>query len=217
MSLCGNPNYEVDETQYLSNLFTDISPLCGTPDYSRVKHINNYHKWLPKYKTIDFKKAYSALNVKFNLPNNILYPSIPVSLDKNITIYPLSGETTITGLEYLSAKNILNEALKTIPEDKKGNYYIEVKQGVVIPFKTKIVEKEEILDYKPFYNVINELQANRRMHPKKTAMERIYKDLGNMLYGKVVCGISNKRFFDARTYLMKPMTGNELSNPIIAA
>jgi hypothetical protein len=48
-------------------------------------------------------------------------------------------------------------------------------------------------------------------------MERIYKDLGNMLYGKVVCGISNKRVFDARTDTMKAMIGNDLSNPILGA
>ena len=48
-------------------------------------------------------------------------------------------------------------------------------------------------------------------------MERIYKDLGNMLYGKVVSGISNKTSFDARTETMKSMTGNNLTNPIIGS
>jgi hypothetical protein len=46
-------------------------------------------------------------------------------------------------------------------------------------------------------------------------MERIYKDLGNMLYGKIVCGIANKRVYDARKDEMKTMIGNDLSNPII--
>ncbi|KAG0632610.1 hypothetical protein HOY80DRAFT_1026807 [Tuber brumale] len=36
-------------------------------------------------------------------------------------------------------------------------------------------------------------------------MERTYKDLGNMLYGKIVCGISNKKVYDARTLDMKTM------------
>jgi hypothetical protein len=48
-------------------------------------------------------------------------------------------------------------------------------------------------------------------------MERIYKDLGNMLYGKIVCGISNKKVYDARIDDMKTMLGNDLSNPIFGA
>jgi len=46
-------------------------------------------------------------------------------------------------------------------------------------------------------------------------MERIYKDLGNMLYGKIVCGISNKKVYDSRTFEMKTMLGNDLANPIL--
>jgi hypothetical protein len=48
-------------------------------------------------------------------------------------------------------------------------------------------------------------------------MERIYKDLGNMLYGKIVCGIANKKVYDARIDDMKTMLGNDLSNPILGA
>jgi hypothetical protein len=48
-------------------------------------------------------------------------------------------------------------------------------------------------------------------------MERIYKDLGNMLYGKVVCGISNKRQFNSRLEQMTSLKGNFLANPIIGS
>ena len=46
-------------------------------------------------------------------------------------------------------------------------------------------------------------------------MERIYKDLGNMLYGKIVSGISNKQVYDSRNNEMRTLLGNDLSNPII--
>ncbi|RPA88519.1 hypothetical protein L873DRAFT_1796610 [Choiromyces venosus 120613-1] len=205
MSMCGNPDYEPTEHKEMSEQFPNVAMLCGNPDYSRVEYIH------PKseLKNWNFKKGYSALRVKFIFPKSMLYPPLPVTLDKNITIYPLSGETTITGLEFLSAKNIL----KLLNVDPK-TYYIQILHGVYIPFKTKLVENEQeqgkltkVLDYKPFFNVINELQYNRRQHPKKSAMERIYKDFGNMLYGKVVCGISNKRSFDARSNLMTAMKG----------
>jgi len=87
--------------------------------------------------------------------------------------------------------------------------FVKVLYGFYIPFKKD--------GYLPFYKVINELQANRRKHPKKSAMERIFKDLGNMLYGKTVCGISNKRKFDTRLETMNAMKGNYLANPIIGA
>jgi hypothetical protein len=89
-----------------------------------------------------------------------------------------------------------------IPEKDRELYYINILDGAFIPFKTiKLDEKETIIE-KPFYNVINDLQAKRRqarsLSGKGSAMERIYKDLGNMLYGKVVSGISDKKTFDAR-------------------
>jgi len=153
-----------------------------------------------------------------------LYPPLPVSLDKDITVYPLSGNTLITGLEYLSAKNIMELALKD--EQYGWKYKIKVLHGVFIPFASEIIETEdgkkiEQLKYKPFFNVIKELQANRAkwksLTGKGSAMERIYKDLGNMLYGKVVSGISNKTSFDPRTESMVAAKDNFLTNPIIGS
>ncbi|KAG0632605.1 hypothetical protein HOY80DRAFT_1069399 [Tuber brumale] len=192
------------------------SYLVGNPDYNKIQKLNPKTN-LDKF---NFKKAYSALRVKFNLPDLIKYPPIPVNLNENLTIYPLNGETLITGLEYLSAKNILNDGLIKMSDNNnnidelRSKYYIKVVSGTFIPF-------ENNPDSAPFYNTIDELQANRRLHKnlsgKGSAMERIYKDLGNMLYGKVVCGISNKRSFDSRKEMMKSMVGNELANPIIGA
>jgi hypothetical protein len=97
-------------------------------------------------------------------------------------------------------------------EDLYKKYYVRISYGSVIPFKKN--SKNELIE-KPFFSVINDLQRNRRQHPKKSAMERMYKDLGNMLYGKVVCGISNKRSFDSRYEVMKAMEGGFLTNPMI--
>jgi hypothetical protein len=142
-----------------------------------------------------------------------MFPPIPVQLDKKLSIYPLQGESLITGLEYLSAVNILNQELRNIKGIQRNKYYIKIISGTFIPFDTN--------KNSPFYPVINDLQENRRkwrnLTGKKSAMERIYKDLGNMLYGKVVCGISNKRSYDSRLLQMKSMTGGFLSNPIIGA
>jgi hypothetical protein len=74
---------------------------------------------------------------------------------------------------------------------------------------------------KPFEKVITILQQERAKakiannNKKGSMFERIYKDIGNMLYGSVVGGISNKRKFDARTFSMKRMLPTNLTNPII--
>ncbi|KAG0121864.1 hypothetical protein HOY82DRAFT_544419, partial [Tuber indicum] len=196
------------ENQQLSRLAPALLSLCGSPDYSNIKFLDAN----TDIKKLNFLDGYSALNVQFNLPGEINFPPIPVSVDKNITVYPLQGESLITGLEYLSAKNILNAVLEQIPKHQRSSYFIKVVWGSYIPFNN---------DYKPFENTIKDLQENRRLykklHGKKSAMELIYKDLGNMLYGKTVMGLSNKRKYDARTRLMKSMAGTDLSNPIIGA
>lgn len=190
---------EQDGISEIIKLTPDLLSQCGSPAYDKTVN-------LPSNK-VNFKLGYSAVRVQFNFPPSIIYPPIPVTLEGKLNIYPLQGESLITGLEYLSAVNILNQELKNIKGIQRNKYFIKIISGTFIPFNKN--------NDSPFYPVINELQANRRKHPKKSAMERIYKDLGNMLYGKVVCGISNKRKFDSRMMQMKAMTGNYLSNPII--
>jgi hypothetical protein len=206
-----------EEEEELSGLFPDISTICGQPDYAKAIYIKDN---MDKDK-IDFKKGYSALRVEFNFPAGINYPPLPVSLSKDITIYPLSGTTLITGLEYISALNILKLCLNNGFYKNPWQYKIKILHGVFIPFATEFIDKVEVLKYKPFYNVIKELQANRakwkNLTGKGSAMERIYKDLGNMLYGKVVSGISNKTSYDVRSESMKSMEGSKLTNPIIGS
>jgi len=208
---------EESDIEQLSALTPDISTLCGNPAYDKATNLNNYNA-----SKIDFTQSYAALRVKFKFPASIKYPPIPVALDKNITIYPLEGETLISGLEYLSAKNILRQELYRMSttkyikiEDLNKTYFINVIYGYNIPFEK---HKDELVN-KPFFEIINVLQSNRRLHKKLSgkgsAMERIYKDLGNMLYGKVVCGISNKRNYDSRLLQMTTISGNFLTNPII--
>ncbi|KAG0632607.1 hypothetical protein HOY80DRAFT_1069396 [Tuber brumale] len=206
MSQNGDPFYLDQETDENDHLDPVIS-LCGHPNYSLSKVIHPE----TDITKLDLKNSYTVIKVKFNFPVFIKYPPLPVFMDKNITIYPLSGETVITGTEFLSALNILYKALKLNKELDSSKYFIKIITGSYIPFKKD--------GYKPFFSAIRELQANRQIFRssdgKGSAPERIYKDLGNMIYGKTVCGISNKRNYDARTATMKSMISGSLSNPIL--
>lgn len=221
MAMMGNPDYEMTEEQRMAALAENIMPLAGQPDYNKARWISPAEN----IKELDLKQSYSAFKVKFCFPESILYPPFPVTLDKGIAIYPLTGETLVSGLELFSGMTMLNKEIDRLSLDPK-HFYIDVLYGSFIPFKKELIEqpdgsKSEVMSYSPFKETIAELQHNRKIWKKETgkgsAMERIYKDLGNMLYGKIVCGISNKQVYDARTLVMKTMIGNDLSNPILGS
>jgi hypothetical protein len=48
-------------------------------------------------------------------------------------------------------------------------------------------------------------------------MEKMYKDIGNMIYGLISQGITYKKKYDLRTQSHKPISGSELTNPVIAS
>lgn len=194
--------------------YSTVMSMCGHPDYDRAFYLTNPLN-ISKFRKSFLIESYTAVDVSFKFPSTIQYPPLPVSVGKNLTIYPLEGRTIVTGLEYSTALKILNSELNKIEDSLERNkYFIKINNGVCIPFKKA---EDGSLYYPPFKSVIKKLQANRALHPKKSAMERIWKDLGNMLYGKVVCGISNKRNYDARIEAMKTMTGSDLTNPIIGS
>ncbi|KAG0632645.1 hypothetical protein HOY80DRAFT_1141956 [Tuber brumale] len=210
MSQNGDPVYygEQEPEEFLD---PSIMSLMGDPNYSGARLIYP----TSSLGNIDFKNSYSAIKVKFRFPDTIKYPPLPVFMDKTITIYPRSGETIVTGPELLSAKNILEKALSKMLPHESDRYFIEIILGSYIPFRK---DGDALVD-RPFFSAIQELQLNRKnardVFGKGSALERIYKDLGNMIYGKTVCGISNKRSFDPRTLAMKSMIAGPLSNPIV--
>jgi hypothetical protein len=69
---------------------------------------------------------------------------------------------------------------------------------------------------KPFSAIINNLQSLRRLYPKGTVNNMLYKELGNGIYGNIVKGLSNKKEFDALTGQMSRVKAYVLSNTILA-
>lgn len=205
------------EAAQLAALTPTVASILKEPDYQNTTVIpptNDFRKIISTY---NLMKGYAAIRVNFYFPASVKFPPIPVSLkmkSSNQTIYPLSGQSLITGPEFLAAANIL------LSLENPNAGLLKVVSGTYIPFKQDLELKNEIIPaYSPFAPVIKELQANRakwkKLTGKKSAMERIYKDLGNMLYGKVVSGLSNKVSFDSRLITMKNLASGQLTNPII--
>lgn len=101
--------------------------MLGDPDYSKVHSINSASV---KLSAGDLINSYTVLKVSFEYPSEVKYPCIPVQVDKTITIYPLKGESTITGLEYVLAR--------------EQGCKIEINSGFRIPFKHALVSTPEM-------------------------------------------------------------------------
>lgn len=175
----------------LTSAYTTGMATLGHPEYSAGRILNA--KELLKMKDEDIINSYTIVSGKFKFPKEVKYPSIPVYVDETTTAYPLSGVCTITGIEYVLAKN------QGCKFDFKEIYWI--------PFG----------DEKPFELILNEVQAKRREYPKGDINNLLYKELGNSIYGNTVRGISNKRKFDIKSGAYLNLDPCELSNPLIGS
>jgi hypothetical protein len=154
------------------------------------------------------------MDVEFLFPEETKYPCIPTRVDKDVDIYPLKGTSTITGSEYIAAKSM--------------GCKIKVKTCVYVPFienpdaEEIKVKKPEVQHYinkyeYPFRIIVNNLQHERRIYPKKTFYNYMYKEIGNSIYGQIAMGLSGKNSFDVATKSYKQIKGSFLTNPLLAS
>lgn len=208
----------------LTSAYTTIMSILGDPDYEKAARI--FNKTVEEMNDSDLLLSYIVLEVDFNFPKDVRYPSIPTRVDDDVDIYPLKGTSYITGSEYLVAKSM--------------GCRLYVKDGVIIPFKNRKIKDEESYNYKieskdysterslvesytydlkyasPYRNVIKGLQSKRRQHKPKTFYNLLYKTIGNSIYGQVAMGFSGKTSFDIKTQNYIRINGGDLSNPILA-
>ena len=196
--------YGVDEkTQWydydLIAAYPTAMAMLGNPDYKKARNLT-----LSKLKGMsdqDLIFNYVIITVNFKFDSKVKYPSIPCVLDENTTVYPLEGESVLTGVEYLLAK-------------KQGCEFSNLRDGYIIPFERG---EEGCLVNQPFKDIVKELQLKRNSHAKGTFSNLMEKEKTNSIYGNVVRGMSNKMKFDIKTGRTIRMEGGVLTNPVIAS
>lgn len=201
----------------LTSAYTTAMSVLGNPNYKAC--IKMIPQELDRMNDKELIYSYIIIRVRFQFNYNkkvkVKYPSIPCLVDKGTTVYPLSGESYLTGIEYVLAKSqgcVLNVLdIVKIPFFEVEDFVSDGSESI------DEVERLKSSVYKPFQNTIKELQASRRQYPKGTVNNLIYKDLGNSLYGLVSKGISNKKKYDVKTGDTKRVSSNDLSNPIMAS
>jgi hypothetical protein len=219
--------YGVDEeTKWfdydLTSAYTTVMCLLGHPDYKKGRILRD--KEFKLLNDMELLYSYTIIKGKFKFPDTVKYPSIPCFLDELTTIYPLEGECSLTGSEYLTAKKqgceIDVELVYYIPFSKTGgDDSLSQKRWTKKDMDYKLYGHTSSLRFTslPFKGIISELQSLRRKHPKKSLMNLLFKEVGNSIYGLIVRGINNKMKYDIKLKSTVRMGSSDLSNPILAS
>jgi hypothetical protein len=181
----------------LAGAYTTAMAGIRTPDWNSTKETKDLDQ-------LACVTALSVARVRFRFPARIRFPSLPVRAGSRGLIYPLSGISYCTGPELIVARNQGAE--------------IEVERGVVVPFAN---------DERPFASFTHTINAIREAHSKGTMFERMAKEIGNSLYGKVAQGVETmkarsdkgggRRVFDTSLEEMVTLPPSAITQPLLAA
>ncbi|SGZ10003.1 DNA-directed DNA polymerase [Moritella viscosa] len=143
-----------------------------------------------------------AARVEFEFPNTVLYPCLPVRANNNCLSFPRKGISYATAPEIAVALSL--EAKITII------------QGFIVPFKVDA-------DGEPCKRIFSDfmiLVREKREKYKKLSdefNEKMWKELGNSIYGKLAQGLRAKTAFDVKVGYSKQTPASDLTNPYFAS
>jgi len=105
----------------LPGAYPTAMSLLNYPDWNKIEVFTSIEtgSFIAKYEK-SLIKSFTALKINFKFPETVRFPNLPVRLDKSSIIYPLTGTSFCTGLEFLLAHRLGCE--------------IEIIGGVFIPF-----------------------------------------------------------------------------------
>jgi len=93
--------------------------MMGDPDYGKSQSLTPSE--ILSMSDEELVYSYTIFTCKFKFPKDFKYPSIPCYADEVTTVYPTEGSATLTGAEYITARNQGCE--------------IDIQEGFLIPFK----------------------------------------------------------------------------------
>lgn len=147
----------------------------------------------------DFKvDTFGLVHVRFEFPEGTRFPSLPVRSDHGL-IFPLEGETVCASPELVLARRM--------------GAKIEIVTGLTMAWTN-----DEDRLFEPFTRMI---QSRRRdaqtMYGKGSLEDKLYKEIGNSLYGKTAQGVHPKRVFNSRKGATEELRPSAITNPYFAA
>jgi len=133
--------------------------------------------------------------VKFKFPKGTRFPSLPVPTADYGIYYPEQGTSMCTLAEIVVAKNL--------------NCEITIEWGVIVPWLD-----ESVCIFNDFVRLVN---FNRALHVKGSLEEKLWKEIGNSIYGKLGQGLHDKTGFDTVPGLSKKLSPSAVTHPYFAA
>ena len=160
--------------------------------------------------TTDLKKLATLDNmtiarVRFSFPKDTRFPCLPVRAREYGLLFPLEGVSYTTGPELIVAREM--------------GAKIEVEHGFTIPWAD---------NHRPFVKYTREINRIRTKY-KGTVTDRLAKECGNSLYGKLAQGVSgladcsrdeerrSRNIFKSRTGEYEPLPPSKITQPVLAA
>lgn len=133
------------------------------------------------------------VHADFKFPEDVRYPTIPVRTENGL-IFPLSGNSHFSAPELCVARDLGAE--------------ITIKHGVIFPSDHEV---------RPFRSFVQHCVKKRKEHKPKSLEELFWKEITNSTYGKTAQGLKEKRAFDMRERMTKPLPESRITNPFYAA
>lgn len=132
--------------------------------------------------------------VRFQFPEGTRFPCLPViSANEHGLVFPLEGETFVASPEIALARQMGAE--------------LKILHGYIVPWAD---------DIRPFEQFVRDTQ--RRRGPEKDSFDyRLWKEIGNSLYGKTAQGLREKTAFAPRRGCSVKIPESPITNPFIAA
>lgn len=168
---------------------------CYTAASAAIKPID-YANYRKSQNPSDFCGDFPSFAlVNFEFPEGTRFPSMPVRTENNGLCYPLQGRTYCTGSE-------IEVALAQ-------GASIEILIGVIFDWAE---------NSKPIFVDFMAVVRNKRNAKVKGGFEeKLWKEIGNSLYGKMAQGLVGKTAFDVQKGISSKVPCSLITNPYFAA
>lgn len=133
--------------------------------------------------------------VEFAFPEDLRFPCLPVRTDHYGLCYPTIGESYCTGSEIEVALSL--------------GAKIKILQGVRFDWVTGATPI--------FVDFMAIIRANRKKFDKGSFEEKLWKEIGNSLYGKTAQGLVGKTAFDVQKGISSKVPSSPITNPYFAS
>ena len=179
-------------------------------DYHDYDLVGAYTTGLVDLRELDYAQAFDSRRIEdyeghvcgftqvaFEFPLGTRFPCLPVYSESRGLYYPRQGISDCTAPEIALAQAL--------------GANLQIKIGLIIPWQAR-----DARVFEPFVaRVRQRRQYFKALH--KSFEEKLWKEIGNSVYGKTAQGLREKSVFDPRTGRGKTLPSSNLTNPFFAA